>query len=206
MLSYTFSRREKTLILVLAIVLVAIVWYMFVFKGTSERLDQLRSETAQVDEEIAIASAKASQMSYMQKVIDDKKAEGATPTPVPDYDNFQRLSAQLDSVMSAATSYQLSFGELSVAPGGRNVIRPVAVSFQCNSYASAESIVKALAKGPYPCLITAISIVDGSVRGGRADSASCNGTVQVLFFEKNDGSFVVPPTEEELAAAEAAAS
>ena len=205
MLTYSFSRREKTLILVLVIVLLVVVWYMFVFKGTTEQLDSIRSEISQVDEESAIASAKVSQMDYMQKVIDEKKAAGVKPTPLPEYDNMQKLMSRLDTVMSAATTYTLSFGELGLSSSGY-VMRPVSVAFQCTSYGTADAIVQNLASGPFPCVITSVSIIDNSANGRSSSDGTCSGSVQVTFFEKNDGSFAAPPTEEELAAMEAAAA
>ena len=205
MLTYTFSRREKTLILILIIVLLAVVWYMLVYRGTSDELMRIESESAAVNEQITIAAAKASQMDYMEKVIEQRKAQGVKPTPIPMYDNMQKLMTRLDSVMSSATSYQLSFDELDVQ-SSKYIMRPVTVTFQCESYAQAEKIVEELAAGPYPCLITSVSIVDGTVRGSNRGSGACSGQVDVVFFEKNDGSFAVAPTEEEQAAAAAEAA
>ena len=195
MLTYTFSRREKTLILVLAIFVVAIAWYMLVFTSTTEQIEKLQSETAMVDDETAIASAKVTQMAYMKNIIEKRKAEGVTPRPIPYYDNMTRLMARLDAVMSVTDSYQLSFGEVD-SGSSSYILRPVSISFNCNSYATAEAVVEALATGPYPCVVDSVSIVDNTYRytssgllSRTATNVNCSGTVHVTFFEKNDGSF-----------------
>ena len=181
MLTYTFSRREKTLILAFAIVLVIIAWYMLVYQSTTDQIAQLQSEIAVVDEETAVASAKVSQMSYMQEVIEQRKAEGVKPVPIPQYDNMQPLMARLDSVMSKANTYQLSFGALDVE-SSKYVLRPVAITFSCDSYATAESVVSALANGPYPCVVDSVSITDGSYRS--SGNSACSAAVHVTFLEK----------------------
>ena len=181
MLTYTFSRREKTLILAFAIVLVIIAWYMLVFQSTTDQINQLESEIAVAEEETAIASAKVSQMSYMQEVIEQRKAEGVKPVPVPEYDNMQPLMARLDSVMSKANTYQLSFGALDTE-SSNYILRPVAITFSCDSYDTAESVIASLANGPYPCVVDSVSITDGSYRSSGSSATSC--AVHVTFLEK----------------------
>ena len=192
MLTYTFSRREKALILGLAIVLVVIAWYMLVFKSTTEQIEQIQTEISIVDEESAVASAKVSQMAYMNNIIEKRKAQGVKPTPVPEYDNLQALMTFLDSVMSRTDTYQLSFGALDVQ-SSKYILRPVSISFTCDSYDTAESVVKALASGPYPCIIDSVSTSDGTYRNTYRDTAYtvCSGAIKASFFEKNDGTFKV---------------
>jgi len=200
MLTYKFSRREKALVLVLVIIAVLLAWYILVFQSTTDQLTRLESEIATVEDETAIASAKVSQMGYMKQVIEEKKAAGVTPTPMPYYDNMQPLMTRLDTVMSVADSYQLSFGDLDVN-SSKYIMRPVNISFTCDSYATAESIVRSLARGPYPCVVDSVMISDGSNRS--SGNSACGGSVHVIFLEKNDGSFAVA-AEEDAAAAEAA--
>ena len=46
MLSYQFSTREKVLLFVLALVVVAVAWYMLVFQNTSAQITSLNGQIA----------------------------------------------------------------------------------------------------------------------------------------------------------------
>ena len=181
MLSYQFSTREKILLFALALVVVAVAWYMLVFQNTSAQITSLNGQIADTQSTIAVESARAAQLSQMQSEIDRYKAQGATPVEMPAYDNMQPLMTELNSVMGMADTYTLSFDQLDTS--GTYVKRGVSIDFGCGSYGAAVSIVNALAHGRFPCVVDSFAVVDGSSRSSRT-AASTSASVHVTFFEK----------------------
>lgn len=197
MLTYKFSRREKGLLLGFALILVLLAWYQFVYAGTTNRLTELQGEISTVQTETTLATSKVSEMNRMQQVIDERKAAGAVPRTVPDYDNIRPLMVELNTVLSVANSYELSFSELAM--GTNYVERGVDIVYGCNSYDAAEAIIKSLANGTYPCSIGAVTINDSSARSGNNSStrglvsgSSVSVSLAVTFYEKLPAGVAAP--------------
>lgn len=187
MLTYTFSRREKALLLLLAIVMVVIVWFIFVYQGTTNRITELEGEISAAQTQITVDETRLAQQTKMQNTIDQRKAEGVEPTIMPDYDNLQNLMAELNIIMAAADSYTLSFDQLAEDDQG-HVMRGVRVDYTTPNYQAAEKIVEALAEGKYPCRIDSVSTsihYEGvDILLGKRGTAKTDASVHVTFFEK----------------------
>lgn len=184
MLTYKMSRREKILVLIFAIILVGVAWFVLVFQNSANQLTSIEGELSTVESQISIMQTRAGQIDQMQSVIDQRKAEGAKPVEVPDYDNIQPLMAQLNKIMSAAASYSLSFDDLDTTNAGY-VARGVRIDYETGSYADAEAIVYSLASGKYPCRVDSISINDKSAKSSSSKGAAVSASVHVTFFEKS---------------------
>jgi hypothetical protein len=183
MLTYKMSRREKALVLVFAIILVAVAWFVFVYQNTTDQITKIEGELSTVQSQTQLMEARASQIDQMKAEIEQRKAEGAKPVEVPEYDNIQPLMAQLNRIMSAAASYSLSFDDLDTSNAGY-VARGVRIDYESSSYEAAESIVDALAAGKYPCRVDTISINDKSTKASSSKDAPVSASVHVTFFEK----------------------
>ncbi len=189
MVSYKLSKREKVLLIILAIVVVAIAWFMLVFQGTTNDIARLESEIASTDASIDVATSRVTQMEAMEEAIAEHKAEGSESTAIPNYDNLQPLMAELNTIMSATSTYTLTFDEVDRNSSPDFVYRGVRINFSCGSFAAAEAVIKALATGTFPCAIDSISIVDNGARNSaslRSDStaSSVSAYAHVTFFEK----------------------
>lgn len=183
MIPYQFSKREKALLALLVVILVGLAWYMFVFRYTSAETTRLDSEIESAQTLILADTARVASMDQMQSDIDARKAEGAIPTEMPDYDNLQPLMAELNTIMSMADSYSLSFDKVEDPEDGY-VKRGADISFECASYASAESLVDALANAKYPCMVESVRISDSSYRSTSRAGAKATAAVYVTFLEK----------------------
>ena len=198
MLTYTFSRREKALLLLLAIVMVVIVWFIFVYQGTTNRITELEGEISATQTQISVDETRVAQQTQMQSTIDQRKAEGVDPTIMPDYDNMQNLMAELNSIMAAAENYTLSFDQLAEDEQG-HVMRGVRVDYTTANYNSAEKIVEALAEGAYPCRIDSVSTnihYEGvDILLGKRGTQKTDASVHVTFFEKQTEAPAAVPEE-----------
>lgn len=189
MLTYSFSRREKALLLVLAVILLFLAWFVFVFQRTTDEINRIEGDIAVVDAQTTTATAQVKRMHAMQDAVEKYKAAGIKPTPVPAFDNMTPLMTELNRIMAGTTTYALSFDDLDTETSSDYVLRGVTADFGCNSVSEAELVVTALAKGAYPCSIDSVAINDSSVnRASRVSSNSGSGavsaSVHVTFFEK----------------------
>ena len=185
MLSYSFSRREKFLILFLVLIVVGLAWYVLVYQRTTNEISMIESEMAANETQITQARTRVGEMNSMQAVIDEYKAKGVEPTPVPDYDNMTAVMSELNSVLARTDTYSLSFDEVKTSSESGYVLRGVRANYNCGSREEAESIIEALAKGPYPCGIDSIALSDASVGGARSSgSAPVSATVHITYFER----------------------
>ncbi|MBQ9041567.1 MAG: hypothetical protein IJ111_02000 [Eggerthellaceae bacterium] len=211
MITYKLSRREKALLAILAVVVLAIAWFILIFQNTTQQIDRLESEISTVESTIEIDTARVSQLAMMKQVIEERKAEGAQMTEVPTFDNMQPLMAELNGIMGVTDTYTLTFDELDRETSSEYVYRGVRIDFGCGSYGTAESVVAALANGTFPCVIDSVAITDSSARVGsssRVGTSSSGSTVSayihVTFFEKYPSA--TPSTSESVEAASASES
>ena len=186
MLTYTFSRREKALLLMLALVMVVIVWFVFVYQGTTNRITELEGQIASTQTQISADETRVAQMDQMQATIDQRKADGVAPTIMPDYDNMQSLMLELNQIMAAATSYSLSFDQV-VSDDKGHIERGVRIDYTTPNYKSAKKIVEALAAGQFPCRIdsvtTALHYEGYDYVQNKKGAVSVSASVHVTFFE-----------------------
>ena len=180
MLNYSFSSREKVLLLFLAIILVVVAWFVLVYQRTANQTVELDRQIAETQSQIAVTSTKVKQLENMQKTVEERKASGNFAAEIPMYDNMTALMAELDRTMQAADSYTVSFNELDRDTASGNVLRGVQITFDCGSYGAAEGLVNALATGRFPCSVNSIDL---TTRSSRTDSG-VTASVHVVYFEK----------------------
>lgn len=196
MLTYTFSRREKVLILALAIILIIFAWYQFVYVNVQNQISTLSQQIAEVQDAQVIDAAKIQKMNSMQKAIDQYKAEGLAKTTMPAYDNQQNVMNELNGLLATTTNYSLTFDALDTGTTGF-VKRGVTLVFGCGSYADAELILTNLSTGVYPCSIDSMNIVDNTAStstsatsysvvgsGSTTSTASVSVSAHATFTEK----------------------
>lgn len=193
MLTYTFSKREKVLLVVLAVMLIAVVWYELVFQGVQQQLDDLDGQIAAAQDEMVVDTTKAQRTKQMQEAIAAYQAQGVTPTSVPAYDNVQPLMAALNATLSASTRYTLTFDDVDTSDGSL-AKRGADLTFGATSYTSARSILNALMEGPYPCSVDELVVTDNAAAqgtGGAASGASGGDAFSVrahlTFYERIEG-------------------
>lgn len=180
MLSYSFSKREKALLVFLALVLVGVAWFALVFQGTNNEIISLESQINDAKSQEVIMQQKVGKLDSMRKTIEDRKAAGATYAAIPNYDNLTQLMAELDRVMAAADSYTVSFDKLDKESVSGYVLRGTQITFDCGSYDAAKSILTSIVNGRYPCSVGTLDITSRSSRTSPGVTVS----VHVTYIEK----------------------
>ena len=189
MLTYKFSRREKAMLLLLAIALLAVAWYFLVFQSANDQITKLDSQISEVQSEISVEQARVARLNKMEQSIEEHKAAHSRKMTIPNYDNIENVMAELNGIMEDTNTYTLTFGDLD-RESSEYIMRPVKIDYNCDTYKEAEQVVTSLARGRYPCRIDSVVITDGSSRSSRAgaSSGSYSATVQVTFYEKPNAS------------------
>lgn len=188
-LSKRFTSREKVLLLVLALLVVAGAYFMLVFRPISENLSAIEQSKLDVEDSLTILEAKAQRLEQMRDELARVEAQGTT-AEVPVYDNLRAVMLHLSGVLSSATDYDLSFQPLDTAEESGVIRRTISMSFTAPSYAQGEALVSRLHDGPYRCEIDNLAFAPVAAgddqAANRAASLSSGGvqvTLSITYFE-----------------------
>ncbi len=179
MLSRKFTTREKVLLLILAVILLAELYFLLVHQRVERELAEAQSRTETATAAYNVARMKAEQKREMQKKIQEALKDESV-RPLPDYDNSTNVVAYLNGVLAAAEEYNLVFNAVTVS--NYVAVRPISMSFRCQGYAAARDIVAQLENGPYYCEVTGLSM---SAQSGGSDLTGEMVSVQMtaVFYE-----------------------
>lgn len=170
MLSYTFSKREKVLLLVLALILIGLVWYMLVWQGTTNEKMRIDAEIAEAEAQTLVANNKVAKLATMQDAIAAQKKAGAKPASLPEYDNTTALMAELNKILGSTKDYRLAFDDLDFSSEGV-VARGVTITFGCDSIEAGRAVMTQLESGPFACTIDSATISSTSTADNRTTNA-----------------------------------
>ncbi len=207
MLMRSFSRREKVLLVILALVLVVGLYVLLVQRPVEAKLDALALEKEDLELREQVAEIRLGQYSKMKKELDEIFSMPQNQiTVMPPYDNIETLMVQFDSIFLGLEP-KLSFPEVRVEEGVAT--RPIQFEFVAPSYDQARAILTRLTRTGYRSLLDGLSITpegaDSVTRAGflqvnrsiQQGSVSVKGTI--YFYE------LAPETTETTAADEEAA-
>ena len=181
MMHREFTTREKVLLLVLAVMLLAVGYFRFFFIPVQNEISVQQQRQEELENSVLLEQTKLLQLETMQQKLAKIKASGAIPdAEIPDYDNIEKVMLQLNGILAHAQEYSLSIGEITDAADGI-LSRPVELSFTAGSYTSAREIINQLYQCPYRCAVSDIS-------EQAETNLSSDGTVQVdltiTFYER----------------------
>lgn len=181
MMHREFTTREKVLLLVLAVVLLAVGYFRFFFTPVQNEISTQQQRQEELENSVLLEQTKLLQLEKMQEKIDKIKASGTVPdAEVPDYDNIEKVMLQLNGILAQAQEYSLSFGEISEDENG-TISRPVELSFAAGSYASAREIINQLYQCPYRC---AVSDISEQAENDLSSDSTVHVDLTVTFYEK----------------------
>lgn len=192
MLSYTFSTREKIMLVVFGAALLIVAWYQFVFVNIQNQISSVDSQIATTEDQLMALQTRAANLEKMREIVAQYQEQGIEPTLLPQFDNTQSLMAYLHSVLGAAQSYDMSFDNPGLSEDDGTVHRSGAIRFDVGSYEEARKMAENIAHGPYPCQVDALSI--GAKKSRKSSEASLyTANMQVTFFEN-------PPADSKVSA------
>lgn len=180
------TKREKVLLLILAVILLGLVYNLLVFQPVKTSLASAADQSQELQDEIQTEAARGAHLAQMRDKLQElKKNETAGEISIPEYDNIQDLVTELNRVLAAASDYDLNFTPPKTDDKGL-VRRVIGMTFTCGRYADARSILSELYSCRYRC-----QIGDLQLKSENSESVSdlSSGPVQVsltvTFYEMN---------------------
>ncbi len=190
MLMRSFSRREKVLLIILALILLVGLYVLLVQRPVEAKLDELALEVEDLELKTTVAQVKLGQRNKMKKELDEIFAQPQDQiTVMPPYDNLETLMVQFNAIFMGLEP-KLSFPEVRFEEG--IATRPIQFEVVVPSYDQARAILTRLTRTGYRSLLDGLSITPaeeipnlrGELRAGRSiqqGNVAVRGTI--YFYE-----------------------
>ena len=171
-----FTKREKVLLLIFAVLLIAVGYYKLLLEPINNQIESYRSLTQEEQMQMETAQLQAVRMKQMETEIAQAKAAGIERT-IPDYDNSAVLLPQLYQIMDSTIEYAMDFDEITFE--GNIAARPVQIEFETANYQKARRVIDKLCTTGY-----AMQIEDMTIQEARTtDKRSVHTYLSITFFE-----------------------
>ncbi len=178
-----FSSREKALLLVLVLVILASLYYLFIFQPVTDRISRAESSAADLEVQLVSLDTKVMQIKRMQKSIEEYADNGHIVSIMPSYNAGKQELVFLNSTLAASEDYYVGF--TNITRNGNQIRREFALRFTVSDYSEAENIINILEHSDLRCLISDFSVKpveqDQSVEDGAVE-ASCVATFYETMF------------------------
>ena len=152
-LSRDFTRAEKIILVILALVLVGLAYYQFVYKMVAESIEKAHAEAEAIRVEMTGVNAKIQRMEEMQAELETIQSNPRARQRRP-ISGREEL-AFLNDVLSGALQYTITFS--NVTRDGDQIRRNFSLQFTTEDFSSMERIISRLCDGRLRCLINDIS-------------------------------------------------
>lgn len=162
-MSRDLNTREKILLLVLALILVALMYYQFVDRNVRASLNSYNADINQLQSEIDIAQAQLMHLTTVQSSLDAVEQTGKYGW-MGSYNSSKEELAFLNGVLADTLQYSISFA--NVTRSGNQIRRSFSLQYQAKNYTAAQEILTNLLKGKYRCLVGDVNCTiaaDGTV-------------------------------------------
>ncbi len=179
-----FTVREKIVLFLLALVAVAILYYLLVFTAAKNERIALEAEEQDIFTQIEVEETKATRLVTMKEFLASKPEE--LRGTIEPYNNLSKELYELDEIMKAAGTYSVSFEEAVCTD---NIVRRnIGVVFEAKNYETAHDIIEAIKNSKYRSIITDVAVSSANDgKGSLTDGSPVSVTMRVTFFETTDG-------------------
>ncbi len=176
-LSRDFTKKEKILIVILVIVILALCYYRFIHVPITDQIEAARTESYQLDDEQTIAVAKLAKTKKMQEEVEALKENGEL-TYMPSYNASKDEVAFLNKVLANASEFNVTFTDITRS--GDQIRRNLSLKFSTADYKGAMNIVKQLYQSENRLVINDMSVnISNSAKSNENVSVSLAAT----FYE-----------------------
>ena len=178
MMSRSFTKREKILLLVMAVLLLGLVYYQFVIKETADAIE--RYDVSALESEMLIEQAKA--QSKAQMLAEIEKGTADVNGVVASYNNIKNEIRELNDILSGTSGYNISFEQ--AVRSGDTARRDITITYETSNYNKARSVMKSLKNCKYRCMIKDVSFTSQSQgASGLRSGGKVSVSLKVTFYE-----------------------
>lgn len=176
-LSRDFTKMEKALLLILALLLLALGYYKFFFEPTQTAIENAQSAEQTYQSELDIVTARILRLDRMKRDVDALVSDPSV-SRMPSYNSHKAELALLNDVLGSADQYAVSFS--NVTRDGDQIRRNFSLEFTVSDLESVQSIIARLGSQEYRCLVDDIRCVSlGNGSGGEGLQT----TMTATFYE-----------------------
>ena len=189
-LSRQFTRREKVLMGILAVLVLIALYLFLVDRPVKAQLESIQTQSDDLELQIIVLQATNERIQQMQAELDAVMSQPNTAA-IPKYDNLEQVMAFLDTVLASSDEYNLSFEGISADEDSTILRRTMSLSFRCGSYELARAMVVKLQDCPYRCLMGNLNMTAILPEGVPAESAppldqaALSVSLTMTFYESN---------------------
>lgn len=163
MLMRSFTKREKALLLVLVLIVLAGLYLLLIHTPVENSLAQLAEEKEDAELLVQVAQVRATQYNKMKVELEEIFSQPKDQiTVMPPYDNTKALMVELNHIFGEL-EYNLNFSD--VVFDGNVAIRAVQFRFTAPSYAEARVITDRLCHTGNRSLMNTLTITPSEEEG-----------------------------------------
>lgn len=182
MMNRKFTAREAWLLLLLSVMLLALFYYLALYRPVNLEVERCAALQVPVEEDLELQMMKATRK---KKMVDElENAPEKQQGELLPYNNIKNEITDLYEALSPAATYNLSFSE--AVASGNIVRRDISISFQAENYQKVRSILEKMHSSPYRCILKDLSISVNKSRGeagGMSAAELINVNVNITFYE-----------------------
>ncbi|MCR5469137.1 MAG: hypothetical protein K6F37_09265 [Lachnospiraceae bacterium] len=183
-LSRDFNTREKVLILILVVILLALGYYWLVDSPVRTGIYEAKTEKEALEVELNAVNKKIDGLKHMQEELDDLGTTGRAGY-MASYNNSKAELAALNNILSNTDEYVISFAELTRE--GELVRRAFSIQFTTSGYTAAKKTITELENSEYRCRIGDLNCVAETSNDENTDLKHWTGKITVTatatFYE-----------------------
>ena len=150
-MSRDFTRTEKILIAVLALILLGLFYYQFVEKTVRQSIANAQSEAQMLQTELDAAQARLMAANNIKNSMDALEASGQKSW-MGSYNNSRAEVAFLNTILADTLQYSVTFSNVTRA--GNQIRRSFTLEYRTGSYASTHEIMARLCQSHDRCLVS----------------------------------------------------
>lgn len=180
-MSRDFTVREKIMLLVLTLILLAVGYYLVVDQPIRTAINEAKSQQEELSTEMMLLQTKAASLSRMQSELDSIE-QGGSLGKMGSYNNSKAELDELNQLLQDANTYDISFSD--VTRDGELIRRSFSLTFSASDYNKAADLVNSLCTGEWRCIVSDLRFVAGD---DNLETGSVNVGITATFYETMQG-------------------
>ena len=179
-MKHTFTTREKVLLVILAVLLIAVGYWKLILTPINDSIADLNARTASEQDAMLQETTRLTRLRQMQQELETLLAD-PDAKPLPAYDNSEKLLVELNTILSGCVDYTLSFGATYPLEDGSAIMcRPISLEMTTDTYREARAVLDALHDSDHVNQVSDLRM--------ELDSGSVYTTLTITYFElRHDG-------------------
>lgn len=149
-MSRSFNRAEKALLIVLAIILLGLMYYWFVDQPVRDAITSAKAESDGLWVELNTLQADAARLEKMQAELDEIESSGSV-SRMGSYNNSEAELRLLNDALAGTLQYSITFSD--VTRSGNQIRRNFTLQFKTADYDGAREIVESIENSEFRCII-----------------------------------------------------